>query len=82
MPKPRDDDWVKSLRKLPTVDFSSIYEHFMERAFTLEGSAKSGEDQGSASFRGIDKGYRFFKDGHVQSIELNDLQGHPNFCYV
>ena len=27
----------------------------------------------SSSFCGIDKGYRFFKDGHVQAIEYHDL---------
>ena len=35
-----------------------------------------------SSFRGIDKGYKFFKDGHVQNIEYNDLQGNPECCYV
>ena len=35
-----------------------------------------------SSFRGIDKGYKFFKDGHVQAIEFHDLDGNPERCYV
>ena len=35
-----------------------------------------------SSFRGQSKGYRFFKDGHVQVLEMHPLPHHPQFVYV
>lgn len=34
------------------------------------------------SFRGIDKGYRFFKSGHVQKIQYNSVAALPKFCFI
>ena len=34
------------------------------------------------SFRGLGKGYRFFKDGHVQAIEYHALPQTPGLCLV
>ena len=42
-------------------------------------------DSGTAkysSFRGIDKGFRFFKSGHIQRIQFNSLPVFPQFCFV
>ena len=45
--------------------------------------ASSKEDAVFASFKEIEKGYSFFKDGHVQSIHFhNYLSGHAQVCYV
>ena len=35
-----------------------------------------------SAFRGLAKGYRFFKDGHVQGIEMHILPDSPGFTYV
>ena len=34
--------------------------------------------------RGLDKGYRFFKSGHVhvQKLQFHDLPSNPGFCYI
>ena len=92
-----DDGWVKSLKKLPTVSFPTIYHHFVERYLEVvvglrqaqklpaecdEPSSADEDGEMFSSFRGIDKGYKFFKHGHVQNIEYNDLQGNPECCYV
>ena len=90
-----ESGWVKSLRKLPTVTFASIYNHFMERSLKVvvglaaarqhvsrSASGEESDVEVYSSFRGIDKGYKFFKDGHVQAIEFHDLDGNPERCYV
>ena len=78
-----ESGWVKSLRKLPTVTFASIYNHFMERSLKVvvglaaarqhvsrSASGEESDVEVYSSFRGIDKGYKFFKDGRVQAIEF------------
>ena len=92
-----ESGWGKSLKKLPAASFATIYRHFMERSLEVvigirsrsQGNAAHDEQSGYetdtdmfSSFRGIDKGYRFFKDGHVQAIEYHDLQDDPERCYV
>ena len=92
-----NDGWVKSLKKLPTVSFTPIYHHFMERSLEVVVGLRraqnlpaecdepsSADDNGEvfSSFRGNDKGHKFFKDGHVQNIEYNDIQGNPKCCCV
>ena len=42
----------------------------------------SGREECTPSFRGIAKGYRFFKSGHVQNIEFHNLPDVSEFCYV
>ena len=34
------------------------------------------------SFRGLAKGYRFFRSGHIQDIQHNRLPQHPGYCYI
>ena len=70
------DGWVKSLKKLPDVSFATIYDHFMERSLKAviglqrDHASASGSDEESdsevfSSFKSIDNGYKFFKDGHI-----------------
>ena len=40
------------------------------------------DEETLSSFRGLSKGYRFFKDGHVQVLEMHPLPDHPHFVYV
>ena len=49
-----------------------------------EESAKceSEDDECLPSFRGLGKGYRFFKDGHVHSIQHHPTHDSPGFCFV
>ena len=76
--------WSNSLRTVPEVKFPAIYQHFMEKS--LVGSARSSlatapsdsdlsESEVFSSFKGIDKGYNFFRSGHVQKLELADGTG-------
>ena len=74
------DGWTQSLKKLPDVCFPSIYQHFMEKSLVVAArmSLASVHDDGDessdteifSSFKGIDKGYNFFRSGHVQQIEM------------
>lgn len=50
----------------------------------VEGDDTSEEEAGQKfrAFRGLDKGYRFFRDGHVQGIEFHPLPDDRNVCYV
>ena len=76
------DGWSNSLKKLPDVRFPSIYQHFMEKSLVVSArmSLKSVGDVGDSasdseifsSFKGIDKGYNFFRSGHVQKMEMVD----------
>jgi len=81
-----DDGWTSSLKKLPEVRFPSIYQHFMEKSLVVY--ARCSLDQQTdnesdsdifSSFKGIDKGYNFFKSGHVQKIELAE---HKDYVFV
>ena len=66
--------------KLPDVHFPAIYQHFMEKSLVVSARmslASIGDESDAAfdteifsSFKGIDKGYKFFKSGHVQQIEM------------
>lgn len=49
-------------------------------ASSIAGSSSNADC--AASFRGLSKGFRFFKDGHVQSIEYHSLPGSPGLSYV
>ena len=40
------------------------------------------DEETLSSFRGLSKGFRFFKDGHVQVLEMHPLPDHPQFVYV
>ena len=74
------DGWTKLLKKLPDVCFPSIYHHFMEKSLVVATrlSLASIDDDGDAStdmeifssFKGIDKGYNFFRSGHVHQIKM------------
>lgn len=94
-----DENWSKSLRNLPNISFGTIYHHFMERSLEVmlgletkpTSSQSAASDSASSqstdftSFRGIMKGYRFFKDGHVQEIEFHDAHGSSSstsYCFV
>ena len=67
-----------SLSSLPTIGFSTIYHHFVERSVLVSArqslgsvSASSADSEIFDSAKGIDKGFQFFKDGHVQKIEAS-----------
>ena len=66
-----------------------------ERADAESSLGEQAEDMGSSnvdddtpptpkfrSFRGLDKGYRFFRDGHVQRIRLHPLPQSDGLCYI
>ena len=75
-----EDGWTKSQKKLPDVCFLAIYQHFMEKSLVVSArmspatvdndSDVASETEIFSSFKGIDKGYNFFKSGHVQQIEM------------
>ena len=91
-----NEGWASNLAELPFVFFASIYRHFVERptnvilladdadqSLSAEESAADGcGDECLPSFHGLGKGYRFFKDGHVQSIQHHSLPNSPGLCYV
>ena len=78
-----DAGWTSSLQTVPDVTFPSIYQHFMEKS--LVGAARStistdtdtdtSDSDVFSSFKGIDKGYNFFRSGHVQKLELAEGEG-------
>ena len=90
------EGWTSNRAELPFVSFASLYRHFVERptnvilladdadqSLSAEESAADGSgDECLPSFRGLGKGYRFFKDGHVQSIQHHSLPDSPGLCYV
>ena len=54
-----------------------------EQSLSTEESAA--DDSGNMylpSYHGLGKGYRFFKDGHVQGIQYHPLPDSPGLCYV
>ena len=54
-----------------------------DQSLSAEESAADGSgDECLPSFHGLGKGYRFFKDGHVQSIQHHSLPDSPGLCYV
>ena len=53
--------------------------HALEHAATPTGNW---DEETLSSFRGLSKGYRFLKDGHVQVLEMHPLPDHPQFVYV
>ena len=88
-----DNGWSKSLKKLPNILFATIYQHFMEKSIEVmlglqtcndpNGSNPASSQSDFSSFQGIMKGYRFFKDGHVQDIEFHDGHGDSSqYCFV
>lgn len=84
------DGWTSDLSGLPDFYYPAIFRHFVERPCTEiveQLPRKDVDDDGepgdsTSSFRGLAKGFRFFKDGHVQSLEMHHLPNNVNFCYV
>ena len=81
------------------VSFGSFYRHQVERPTsvvlglvqaTSEGdtavadSVDDAEEECVSTFRGLPKGYRLFKDGHVHEIQYHAraLPDLPRFCQV
>ena len=54
----------------------------MQSLSAEESAADGSGDECLPSFHGLGKGYRFFKDGHVQSIQHHSLPDSPGLCYV
>ena len=91
-----NEGWTPNLADLPFVSFASLYRHFVERPTNVilladdadqslsaeKSTADDSEDECLPSFRGLGKEYRFFKDGHVQSIQHHPLPDSPRLCYV
>ena len=82
-----EDGWGRSLFSLPTIGFSTIYHHFVERSALVSArqllgseSASSADSEIFDSAKGIDKGFRFFKDGHVQKIEASFSKNRTYVC--
>ena len=83
------DGWIKSLKKLPDVGFPTIYQYFMEKSLVVAArmSVASVADNDDADFvtelfsslKGIDKGYNFFRSGHVQQIKM--IAG-ETYCFL
>ena len=86
-PPPPQEGRGSCLADLPNVTFSSLYKHFMERPLkSLLGDDPVGASSVSStseehvtvdpvtSFRGVEKGYQFFKSDHVQRIEFHPCQ--------
>ena len=86
--------WTSNLGDLPFVSFASLYKHYVERPINNvlmetdgdetehQSSAAESQEESMLSFRGLGKGYRFFKDGHVQAIEYHALPQTPGLCLV
>ena len=71
------DCWLSSLKELPDVSFASLYHHFIEKSVLTSARQSSSPidtdnsgNSGYASMKGVDKGFKFFKDGHVRKIEF------------
>ena len=88
--------WTSNLAELPFVTFATLYQHFVEQPINTILMGDDAENSGSSedfesdeskdeyipSFRGLGKGYRFFKDGHVQCIEFHPLPARTDLCFV
>ena len=93
-PRAPEEGWTSCLGNLPEISFGTLYEHFVERPNavvlgeildpqqTEEAERVVDVGECTPSFRGIAKGYRFFKSGHVQNIEFHNLPDVSEFCYV
>ena len=83
-PKVPSDGWSSNLGDLPFVSFATLYKHFVERPIhsLYEESDGSDTEEHIPSFRGLGKGYRFYKDGHVQNIQFHPLPESSEFCFV
>ena len=86
VPKPPSNGWVDSLANLPSVSFSSIYQHFVERsvraALGMLSDSDIADSESMESYRAVSKGYLFFKDDHVQKLKYHPMPEHDGVCYV
>ena len=76
------EGWNPCLADIPAVPFASIYKHYMERPADawLGSDPESGvtddersDSEAVSSFRGVAKGLKFLKSGHVQHIEFQPV---------
>ena len=72
-----ENGWTTTLTALLDVTVGTLYRHFhrSESAVVNSVGANSSSGKALAFSRGVDKGYKFFKDGHVRKIELCDGTG-------
>ena len=49
---------------------------------SMSSLADESQEESLLSFHGLSKGYRFFKDCHVQAIEYHSLPQTPGLCLI
>ena len=64
------DDWTKSLNETARCSLSSNLSALLSLASVGDENDAASDTEIFSSFKGIDKGYNFFKSGHVQQIEM------------
>lgn len=82
VPRPPVDGWTSSLADIPAVSYATIHHHFFERQASDVLQEASTESDKVPAARGVLKGFRFFTDGHVQSLKYHPLPDVDGYCYI
>ena len=76
LPDPKTlNNWTNDLSKLPQISYKEIIDCL------VYGSCKFFQRKGMKCFKQL-KAFKFFKDGHVQKIELSLISEESSYCFV
>ena len=76
LPDPKNlKSWTKDLSRLPRLTSKDIMNYL------VFGSCKFYKNEDMHCFKQL-KAYKFFKDGHVQDIELAFINDRSSYCFV
>lgn len=76
LPDPRTlNNWTRDLSKLPPISYKEIIDYL------VYGSCKFFQREDMKCFKQL-KAFKFFKDGHVQKIELSVISERSSYCFV
>ena len=76
LPDPKTlNNWTRDLSKLPSISYKEIVNYL------VYGSCKFFEREEMKCFKEL-KAFKFFKDGHVQRIELSVISETSSYCFV
>ena len=76
LPDPRTlNNWTNDLSKLPQISYKEIIDYL------VYGSCKFFQREDMKCFKQL-KAFKFFKDGHVQKIELSLISEESSYCFV
>ena len=76
LPDPKTlNNWTNDLSKLPQISYKEIIDYL------VYGSCKFFQREDMKCFKQL-KAFKFFKDGHVQKIELCLISEKGSYCFV